>query len=119
VAGDADTTAGTPASAPPTPLCLVEISSRVVIADADAARRAALLDGLTQKLPASTVFLEAATVTRVLEHARGSRMVVIGGALHEVPTTTLKHILERHCPGVQVVDVSRSTSTYDVVSVRR
>ncbi|MGD0455194.1 MAG: hypothetical protein ABSB69_16525 [Solirubrobacteraceae bacterium] len=104
--GDTDTQAGQPPSeAGPAP-CPAAASSRVVIADGDAARRAALLDSLTQKMPEGTAFLEAATVSQALEHARGSRMVIIGGALREASAGTLTQILARRCPGLHVVDLA-------------
>lgn len=106
VGGDTDTQAGQPPSeAGPAP-CPAGVSSSVVIADGDAARRASLLDSLTQKMPEGTAFLEAATVSQVLEHARGSRMVIIGGALREASASTLTQILARRCPGLHVVDLN-------------
>jgi hypothetical protein len=84
----------------------VAVSSRVVIADADIARRGALLDELTQKLPMGTSFLEASTVSEVLERSGGCRMVIVGGAVEEASASSLVHILTRRLPGVHVVDLA-------------
>jgi hypothetical protein len=106
VGGDSDTGATTPRAR--AELSLVGMSARVVIADRDAARRAALLDELTQAMPASTTFLEASTVSEVLEHARGSRMVIVGGAVEELPASSLTGILARRYPNLHVVDLQAS-----------
>lgn len=86
-------------------LRLVSVTSRVVIGDQDGPRRAALLDELTQAMPESTTFLEAATVAELLDHARGSRMVILGGALEEIPTRSLMRLLAARHPGVHVVNL--------------
>ncbi len=82
---------------------------RVVIADSDAARRAGLLDDLTQTMPETTIFVEAATVTELFEHAPGSRMVLLGGALEKVPVSSLMRILEQRHPELHVVDLEMPT----------
>jgi hypothetical protein len=84
------------------------MDARVVIADWDAARRAALLDELTQEMPASTTFLEASTVAEVLEHAHGSGLVIICGAVGAVPSGSLKRILARRYPDLRVIDLQAS-----------
>ncbi len=104
--GDSETRAGGPQGTADAGPDAQEVSSRVVIAGAEADRRAALLDRLTQRLPEETVFLEADTVPRTLEHARGSRMVVIVGPLREAEPSALAEILARRLPGVHVVDLS-------------
>jgi hypothetical protein len=111
VGGDSDTEATKPPGRARAELSLVAMSSRVVIADRDAARRAALLDELTQAMPASTTFLEASTVSEVLEHARGSRMVIVGGAVEELPASSLAGILTRRYPDLHVVDLQASQAT--------
>jgi hypothetical protein len=114
--GDMDTTAaedsdaGAPADARARrpgaargPLWLVGVSSRVVVAAADAGRRASLLDELTQTMPRGTTFVEASTVVQVLAYAGASRMVVIGGALEEAPAASLRRMLARRYPQLHVV----------------
>ena len=86
-------------------LRLVPVTSRIVIGDRDGSRRAALLDELTQAMPESTIFLEASTVSELLDHARGSRMVILGGALEEIPTSSLIRLLAARHPGVHVVNL--------------
>jgi hypothetical protein len=86
-------------------LRLVPVTSRVVIGDQDGSRRAALLDELTQAMPESTTFLEASTVAELLDHARGSRMVILGGALEEIPTSSLMRLLAARHPGVHLVNL--------------
>lgn len=86
-------------------LRVVGSSTRVVIADSDAARRAGLLDELTQTMPEVTTFLEAATVSQLLEHARGSRMAIIGGQLDDVPTDSLIRMLAQRFPDLHVVNM--------------
>jgi hypothetical protein len=105
VRSDVDTGSSKPARRERPVLRVVGVTSRVVIADSDAARRAGLLDDLTQTMPETTIFLEAATVTELLEHARGSRMVIIGGALERVPVSSLIRILAQRHPGLHVVNL--------------
>jgi hypothetical protein len=92
-------------------LRVVGSSARVVIADGDAARRAGLLDDLTQTMPEVTTFLEASTVAQMLEHARGSRMVIVGGPLDDVPTSALIRMLAQRFPDLHVVDMDVSTQS--------
>jgi hypothetical protein len=74
-----------------------------VVAAADGARRASLLDELTQTMPEGTTFVEASTVVQVLAYAGASRMVVIGGALEEAPAASLRRMLARRYPRLHVV----------------
>lgn len=105
VGSEAGTEARGPLSAQHLELCLAGVSSRVLIADADVARRGALLDNLTQKMPAGTSFLEASTVSQVFERVGGCRMVIIGGPLEEASASALTRILARRLPGLHVVDL--------------
>jgi hypothetical protein len=105
VRSDVDTGAGKPTRRERPALRIVGASSRVVIADSDAPRRAGLLDDLTQTMPETTIFIEAATVTEMLEHAPGSRMVIIGGALEKVPVSSLVRILAQRHPELHVVNL--------------
>jgi hypothetical protein len=81
----------------------------VVVVDGDGPRRAALLDELTQKMPERTSFVEAATVAEALELADGSRMVVIGGAVHGASASALARLLQRRYPQLHVVDLAAPT----------
>jgi hypothetical protein len=92
-------------------LRLLPVTSRVVIGDQDGARRAALLDQLTQAMPESTTFLEASTVAELFDHARGSRMVILGGALEQIPTSSLMRLLAARHPGVHVVNLQTTVDT--------
>jgi hypothetical protein len=103
---DIDTGASKPARRDLPALRVVGASSRVVIADSDAARRASLLDDLTQTMPENTAFVEAATVAELLEHARGSRMVIIGGPLEKLPVSAVIRILAQRRPEAHVVNVA-------------
>jgi DNA-binding NarL/FixJ family response regulator len=108
VSGDGDTGAPKRPGGDRPRLRIVGGSSRVVIADSDAARRAALLDELTQTMPEGTIFQEAGTVSEVLEHARDSHLVILGGALQEVPASSLIRILGQRHPGLHVVNLAAS-----------
>jgi len=105
VGGETGTEARGRLSAQHLELCLAGVSSRVLIADADVARRGALLDDLTQKMPASTSFLEASTISQVLERVGGCRLVIIGGPLEEASASSLTRILAEHFPGLHVVEL--------------
>jgi DNA-binding NarL/FixJ family response regulator len=102
---DVDTGASQPQRRERPALRIVGATSRVVIVDSDAARRASLLDDLTQTMPASTMFVEATTVAELLELARGSRMVIIGGALEKIPVSSLIRILAQRYPDLHVVNL--------------
>jgi hypothetical protein len=105
VGGETGTDATELLSAQRSELCLVGVSSRVLIADADIARRGALLDDLTQKMPAGTSFLEASTLSHVLERVGGCRMAIIGGPLEEASASSLARILAQRFPELHVVDL--------------
>jgi len=82
--------------------------ARVVVADGDAPRRAALLDELTQKMPERTRFAEASTAAQALELAGDSRMVIIGGAVQGASASALADILARRYPRLHVLDLASS-----------
>ncbi len=104
--GDADTRSGAPRSGARAALGLAGAGARVLVADRDAPRRAALLDELTQKMPERTSFVEAATVAQALELARDSRMVVIGGPVQGASPSSLARLLARRYPDVSVLDLT-------------
>jgi hypothetical protein len=76
-----------------------------LIAGSDAGQRTALLDELTQMLPASTVFAEADAICGVLEHAPRSRMAIITGDLDDAPAESLMHMLTHRHPALPVLIV--------------
>jgi hypothetical protein len=82
-----------------------------LIAGSDAGQRAALLDELTQTLPASTVFAEADAICGVLEHAPRSRMAIITGDLDDAPAESLMHMLTHRHPALPVLIVDSPAST--------
>ena len=75
----------------------------ILLAGADAARRVALLEELTETLPASTVFAEAYAICEVLEHAPDSRMAFITGDLDDAPAESLMQMLAHRHPELPVV----------------
>jgi hypothetical protein len=77
----------------------------VLIAGSDSARRAALIDDLTETMPQSTLFEEASAVSEVLEHAPASRMVILSGDLDDAPAESLMQMLGHRHPGLPVVSV--------------
>lgn len=89
-------------------LCVQGAGPRVVIADGDAARRAAKREELSEALPDGTVFLEASTVSEALDRARGSRMLVVSGAVDDASAAHLAHLIGRRYPDLHVVDAQRS-----------
>jgi hypothetical protein len=78
---------------------------RVLLAGADAERRATLLDELSQTLPESTVFEQADAVCEALEHASGSRMAFIAGDLDDAPAESLLQTLAHRHPELPVLIV--------------
>ena len=82
--------------------------TRVLVAGADACRRATLRDELTRTLPASTVFDEAGAVCEVLGRAAGSRMAVLAGDLDDAPATTVMQMLAHRHPELPVLVVGSS-----------
>jgi len=86
-------------------LRLVASPPHVLVAGADAARRATLLDELTQTMPQSTRFEEASAVWEVLEHAPTCRIVILSGDLDDAPAESLMHMLGHRHPGLPVVSI--------------
>jgi hypothetical protein len=79
--------------------------TRVLLAGADAGRRATLLEELSRTLPANTVFEQAGAVCDVLEHAPGSRMAFITGDLDDAPAESLMQTLAHRHPELPVLIV--------------
>ncbi len=95
---------------PPPALRVIDGPARILLAGADAARRAALLEELTQTLSASTVFAEADSVCEALEHAPDSRMAIIAGDLDDTPAESLMQMLAHRHPELPVLIVDCPTS---------
>jgi uncharacterized protein (DUF779 family) len=91
--------------APAPALRVVDRPTRVLLAGADAGRRATLLDELSRTLPANTVFEQAGAVCDVLEHAPGSRMAFITGDLDDAPAESLLQTLAHRHPELPVLVV--------------
>jgi hypothetical protein len=111
VRSDIETGTGKPRRRDRPALRVVGATTRVVIADADSARRASVLDDLTQTMSENTTFLEAATVAELLEHAPGSRTVIIGGTLDDIPARSLIRILAQRHPHLQVINLEMPAQT--------
>jgi hypothetical protein len=85
-----------PASTPPE-------RSRILVAGADPARRAAVLADLVAALPADTQFGEAGAAWEVLEQAPSSGVVMLAGDLDEVTAESLMNVLGHRHPSLPVV----------------
>jgi hypothetical protein len=91
--------------APAPALRVVDRPTRVLLAGADAGRRATLLEELSRTLPTNTVFEQAGAVSEALEHAPGSRMAFITGDLDDVPAESLMQTLANRHPELPVLVV--------------
>jgi hypothetical protein len=91
--------------APAPELRVVDRPTRVLLAGADAGRRATLLEELSRTLPANTVFEQADAVCDVLEHAPGSRMAFITGDLDDALAESLMQTLAHRHPELPVLVV--------------
>jgi len=91
--------------APVSALRVVDRPARVLLAGADAGRRATLRDELSRTLPASTVFEQADAVSDVLEHAPASRMAFITGDLADASAESLMQMLAHRHPELPVLVV--------------
>jgi hypothetical protein len=93
------------ADAHPPALRVIAGPTCILLAGADAERRATLLDELSQTLPESTVFEQADAVCEALEHASGSRMAFIAGDLDDAPAESLMQALAHRHPELPVLIV--------------
>jgi hypothetical protein len=89
----------------PPALRVIAGPTRILLAGADAERRATLLGELSQTLPESTVFEQADAVCEALEHASGSRMAFIAGDLDDAPAESLMQTLAHRHPELPVLIV--------------
>ena len=78
-------------------------SLTVLVAGADAYRRAILRAELASTLPRMTRFCEAEEVAQVLEHAAGSRLVILAGDLRDAEAESLMRLLGQRHPELPVV----------------
>jgi hypothetical protein len=75
----------------------------VVVAGSDPVRRATVLDELAQTMSPGTAFEQATDLSRLLELAPASRMVVLSGDLGgEAAGSALHKLAQRH-PGLPVI----------------
>ncbi|HEY3759258.1 MAG TPA: hypothetical protein VGL37_05815 [Solirubrobacteraceae bacterium] len=89
----------------PPALRVIAGPTSILIAGADAGRRAKLLDELSRTLSESTVFKQADAVSEALEHAPGSRMTFIAGDLDDAPAESLMQTLAHRHPEMPVLIV--------------
>jgi DNA-binding NtrC family response regulator len=80
-------------------------SLTVLVAGADAYRRAILRAELASTLPRMTRFCEAEEVAQVLEHAADSRLVVLAGDLQDAEAESLMRLLGQRHPQLPVVSL--------------
>ena len=90
----------------PPALRVIAGPTRILLAGADAERRATLLEELSQTLPKSTVFEQADAVCEALEHAPDSRMAFIAGDLDDAPAGSLLQTLAHRHPELPVLIVA-------------
>ena len=77
----------------------------VLLAGADACRRALLRAEFSATLPPRTPFSEAEDVSEVLERAPSSRMVILAGDLDDADAQSLMRLLGRRHPRLPVISV--------------
>jgi hypothetical protein len=77
----------------------------VLLAGADAGRRAVLRAEFGATLPPRTRWVEADDVAGVLEHAAYSRMVILTGDLDDADALSLMRLLGRRHPELPVIRV--------------
>ncbi|HXA55249.1 MAG TPA: hypothetical protein VNV37_10305 [Solirubrobacteraceae bacterium] len=77
--------------------------SRILVAGADPAQRAAVLHDLSETLPASAQIGEACAVAEVLERASSSSVVMLAGDIGELSAESMMQLLGDRHPGLPVV----------------
>jgi 2-phospho-L-lactate guanylyltransferase (CobY/MobA/RfbA family) len=77
--------------------------SRILVASADPQQRAAVIQDLSEALPADTQLEEACAASEVLEQAPSSSVVMLAGDLGEVSAESLMHVLGDRHPSLPVV----------------
>jgi hypothetical protein len=92
--------------------------SKILVAGADPARRAAVLADLAEALPADTQFGEAGAAWEVLEQAPASGVVMLAGDLDEVTAESLMNVLGHRHPSLPVVALGLFAASTPVPSSR-
>ncbi len=77
--------------------------SRILVAGADPAQRAAVLHDLSESLPEGAQLGEAGAVSEVLERAPASSVVMLAGDLDDVSAESVMHMLGSRHPSLPVV----------------
>jgi DNA-binding NtrC family response regulator len=77
--------------------------SRILVAGADPRQRAAVLQDLSEALPANTQIGEAGAAWEVLEQAPSSSVVMLAGDLGEVSAESLMQVLGSRHPSLPVI----------------
>jgi hypothetical protein len=77
--------------------------ARILVAGADAERRATVLRDLSEALPEETEFSEAGAAWEVLEQAPSSGVVMLAGDLDEATAESLMHVLGHRHPSLPVI----------------
>jgi hypothetical protein len=98
-----DARGAVPSAAGEAPVHATAERSRILVAGADPARRAAVLRDLSEALPDDTQFGEAGAAWEVLEQAPSSGVVMLAGDLDEVTAESLMHVLGHRHPSLPVV----------------
>jgi hypothetical protein len=80
-----------------------ERGTQILVAGADPARRAAVLDDLSRSLPASAKLGEACAVSEVLAKAPSSSVVMLADDLGEASAESLMQMLGSRHPSLPVV----------------
>jgi CheY-like chemotaxis protein len=92
-------------------------AARVLIAGADPAVRAHMLEELTDQLPADTLFAHASETWEVIAAASTSNMVVLAGDLKEMSGSSMMRLLGRRYPTLPVLAVAEKTPTRPAADV--
>jgi hypothetical protein len=87
------------------PLHLLRGGAPLLIAGADRARTSVLLQELSNTMPEGTVFEQASTLMEVLEHAPGSRMVILSGALEDASIRSLMRVVGQRHPTLPIINM--------------
>jgi hypothetical protein len=86
-------------------LRLIEDRSRILVAGADATRRAEILQGLAATLPPDTPFQEAGAVAEILEQAPRSGVVMLAGEIDDISADSLMELLGHRHPRLPVISL--------------
>jgi chloramphenicol 3-O-phosphotransferase len=90
----------------------------VLIAGADAGRRAAVRAELRERLAPETSFDEASVLWEVLNAAATSGMVVLAGDLQDVSAKSLMHMVSHRYPDLPVISLDVASAGADAIQLR-